>query len=200
MGDIFEVFENEQLVPCIVQDWNTGKILTLAYMNKEALICTQETGEMHFWSRSRNELWHKGETSGNTQKVIALRYDCDADAILALVIPRGPICHTGEFSCFFQGDLKRAPFEVLSELEELVEQRDLERPANSYTTQLLSDPQKAGLKVIEEAEEVVAAAREESDDRVVQEAADLLYHLTVLLRSRKLTFSEVYKVLNERRK
>ena len=98
-------FDDHGLVPCIVQDWNTGEVLTLAYMNREALDRTRSTGETWFWSRSRGELWHKGETSGNVQSVRALRYDCDADALLALVEPAGPACHTGERTCFHNGEL-----------------------------------------------------------------------------------------------
>jgi len=98
-------YDERGLVPCIVQDWRTGEVLTLAYMNAEALSRTRETGEMHFWSRSRDELWHKGATSGNTQRLKALRRDCDGDALLALVEPAGPACHTGERTCLFTGDL-----------------------------------------------------------------------------------------------
>ena len=102
-------YDDRGLVPCVVQDWSTGEVLTLAYMNAEALERTRATGEMHFWSRSRDELWHKGETSGNTQAVRELRYDCDADAILALVEPAGPACHTGERTCFHNGELEPPP-------------------------------------------------------------------------------------------
>ena len=104
-------FDANGLVPCVTQDWSTGEVLTLAYMNREALERTLETGEMHFWSRSRQELWHKGETSGNVQRVRSLRFDCDADALLALVEPAGPACHTGERTCFHRalGDRRRSP-------------------------------------------------------------------------------------------
>src|SRR5437588_1521170 len=106
-------WDERGLVPCIVQDWSTGEVLTLAYMNAEAVARTRETGELHLWSRSRGELWHKGATSGHTQTVKGLRYDCDADALVALVIPNGPACHTGERTCFHRGDMAPAPFEVL---------------------------------------------------------------------------------------
>jgi phosphoribosyl-AMP cyclohydrolase / phosphoribosyl-ATP pyrophosphohydrolase len=187
------------LVPCVVQDWSTGEVLTVAYMNAEALERTQQTGETHFWSRSRDELWHKGATSGNTQAVKALRYDCDADAILALVEPAGPACHTGERTCFHNGELDAAPHEALPVLERTVEARKAAPPAGSYTAELLADPARIGEKVQEEAEEVARAAREESDERVAEEAADVLYHLTVLLHSRGLSLADPERVLVARR-
>jgi phosphoribosyl-AMP cyclohydrolase / phosphoribosyl-ATP pyrophosphohydrolase len=193
-------FDERGLVPCIVQDWRTGEVLTLAYMNEEALRRTRETGEVHFFSRSRNELWHKGETSGNTQAVRAIRYDCDADALLALVEPAGPACHTGERTCFHRGELVQgAPFETLPILERTIADRAAERPEGSYTTKLLDDPTLAGAKVEEEAEEVVRAARDESDERVAEEAADVIYHLAVLLRGRGLTLADAERVLDGRR-
>jgi phosphoribosyl-ATP pyrophosphohydrolase/phosphoribosyl-AMP cyclohydrolase len=194
-------FDDRGLVPCIVQDWRTGEVLTLAYMNAEALERTRSTGEMHFWSRSRDELWHKGATSGNVQRLRALRLDCDSDALLALVEPAGPACHTGERTCFHEGELTpAAPHETLPALERTIAERAAERPAGSYTTTLLADPALAGAKVEEEAEEVVRAAREESDERVAEEAADLLYHLLVLLRSRGLTLADAELVLDGRRR
>src|SRR5438309_8350479 len=165
-------------------------------MNREALERTRATGEVHYWSRSRDELWHKGATSGNVQKLKALRLDCDADAILALVEPAGPACHTGERTCFFTGDLEPpAPHEALPGLERTIAARAAERPDGSYTAQLLADPPQVGDKVQEEAEEVARAAREESDERVAEEAADVLYHLTVLLASRGLGLADAEKVL-----
>jgi phosphoribosyl-ATP pyrophosphohydrolase/phosphoribosyl-AMP cyclohydrolase len=193
-------FDERGLVPCIVQDWHSGEVLTLAYMNQEALKRTRETGEMHFYSRSRDALWHKGETSGDTQAVKAIRYDCDADALLALVEPAGPACHTGERSCFYRGDLEpRAPHETLPTLERTIAERAATRPESSYTTRLLNDPAYAGAKVQEEAEEVVRAAREESDERVAEEAADVIYHLAVLLRGRGLSLADAEQVLDGRR-
>jgi phosphoribosyl-AMP cyclohydrolase / phosphoribosyl-ATP pyrophosphohydrolase len=193
-------FDERGLVPCIVQDWHSGEVLTLAYMNAEALRRTRESGEMHFYSRSRETLWHKGETSGNTQTVKAIRYDCDADALLALVEPTGPACHTGERSCFHRGELTpAAPHESLPTLERTISERAATRPENSYTTRLLGDPQYAGAKVQEEAEEVVRAAREESDERVAEEAADVIYHLAVLLRGRGLSLADAEQVLDGRR-
>jgi phosphoribosyl-ATP pyrophosphohydrolase/phosphoribosyl-AMP cyclohydrolase len=194
-------FDERGLVPCIVQDWRTGEVLTLAYMNAESLALTRQTGEVHFFSRSRQELWHKGATSGNTQAVKAIRYDCDADALLAMVEPAGPACHTGERSCFHRGDLTPgAPHESLPALERTIAERADTRPEGSYTTTLLADASLAGAKVQEEAEEVVRAAREESDERVAEEAADVIYHLAVLLRGRGLSLADAEHVLDGRRK
>ncbi|WP_205697770.1 bifunctional phosphoribosyl-AMP cyclohydrolase/phosphoribosyl-ATP diphosphatase HisIE [Conexibacter sp. SYSU D00693] len=194
-------YDERGLVPVVVQDWTTGEVLTLAYANAEAVARTRETGELHLWSRSRDELWHKGATSGNTQAVRALRLDCDGDALLALVEPAGPACHTGARTCFFTGDLEpQAPHEVLPSLERTLGDRQRDRPAGSYTVQLLDDPALIGEKVQEEAEEVARAAREETDDRVDNEAADVLYHLLVLLRSRGRSLRAAAEVLRERRR
>ena len=194
-------FDERGLVPVVIQDWRTGEVLTLAYANDEALARTRETGELHLFSRSRNELWHKGATSGNTQKVRALRLDCDGDAVLALVEPSGPACHTGERTCFHNGDVEPpAPHEALPGLERTLAQRQAERPDGSYTVTLLDDQQLAGAKVMEEAEEVARAAREESDGRVDNEAADVLYHLLVLLRGRDRSLADAGEVLNGRRR
>jgi phosphoribosyl-ATP pyrophosphohydrolase/phosphoribosyl-AMP cyclohydrolase len=193
-------FDERGLVPCVVQDWRSGEVLTLAYMNAEALERTRETGEMHFYSRSRQELWHKGATSGNTQAVKAIRYDCDADALLALVDPTGAACHTGERTCFHRGELDPAvPFESLPTLERTIAARAAQRPDGSYTTALLDDPGLVGAKVQEEAEEVARAAREESDQRVAEEAADVIYHLAVLLAGRELSLADAERVLDDRR-
>ena len=193
-------FDEDGLVPCVIQDWASGEVLTLAYMNEEALDRTRATGEVHLYSRSRGEQWHKGATSGNTQAVKALRYDCDLDAVLALVVPAGPACHTGERTCFHNGDLAAAPHEVLPGLERTIAARAAERPQGSYTAELLADPGRVGEKVREEAEEVARAAREESDGRVAEEAADVLYHLAVLLRSRGLSLADAEEVLLARRR
>jgi phosphoribosyl-ATP pyrophosphohydrolase/phosphoribosyl-AMP cyclohydrolase len=193
-------YDERGLVPCVVQDWNSGEVLTLTYVNAEALRRTRETGEAHFFSRSRQQLWHKGETSGHTQAVRAIRYDCDGDALVMLVEPSGPACHTGQRTCFYRGELvPDAPFAVLPELERTIAARAAERPDGSYTAALLDEPGRAGAKVQEEAEEVVRAAREESDERVGEEAADLLYHLAVLLRGRGLDLRSAERVLDGRR-
>ena len=208
-------FDEQGLVPCVMQDWATGEVLTLAYMNAEALRLTRETGEVHFFSRSRNELWRKGETTGNVQHLRQLRYDCDGDAVVAMVEPTGPACHTGERSCFYRdfggsadptpdapavaGEPEPVPYEALVALARTLEQRRAELPEGSYTVELLADPQLIGAKVREEAEEVSRAARLESDERVVEEAADLLYHLQVLLLSRGVPLSAALMMLNGRR-
>jgi phosphoribosyl-ATP pyrophosphohydrolase/phosphoribosyl-AMP cyclohydrolase len=195
------VFDERGLAPCVVQDWHSGEVLTLAYINAEALARTRATGELHLWSRSRGELWHKGATSGNTQAVRALRLDCDGDALLALVEPAGPACHTGERTCFHRGELAPpAPHETLPGLQRTLAQRARERPAGSYTVTLLDDPPLIGAKVMEEAEEVARAAREESDERVDEEAADVLYHLLVLLNSRGRALADAERVLDARRR
>jgi phosphoribosyl-ATP pyrophosphohydrolase/phosphoribosyl-AMP cyclohydrolase len=194
-------FDDQGLIPVVIQDWQTGEVLTLAYANAEAVARTRETGELHLWSRSRQELWHKGATSGNVQRVRALRLDCDGDALLALVEPAGPACHTGERTCFHHGDAgKRAPHEALPDLERTLEERTRVRPEGSYTVALLDDQPLIGAKVQEEAEEVARAAREESDERVDEEAADVLYHLTVLLHSRGRRLGDAGEVLDGRRR
>jgi phosphoribosyl-ATP pyrophosphohydrolase/phosphoribosyl-AMP cyclohydrolase len=193
-------FDERGLVSCIVQDWDTGEVLTLAYMNAESLRLTRETAELYLFSRSRQELWHKGATSGNTMKVKSIRYDCDGDALVALVEPGGPACHTGERTCFYRGELTPgAPYETLPALERTIAERAQTRPETSYTAKLLDDPSLAGAKVQEEAEEVVRAAREECDERVAEEAADVLYHLAVLLRGRGLSIADAERVLDGRR-
>src|SRR5215218_7353705 len=136
-------FDERGLVPCVMQDWRTGEVLTLAYMDEDALRRTRETGEIHFFSRSRGELWHKGRTSGNVQRVRQIRYDCDGDTVLALVEPRGPACHTGERSCFYReldGDREPVAHEALAALERTLRSRAEERPEGSYTVTLLDDP------------------------------------------------------------
>lgn len=201
-------YDDQGYVPVVIQDWGTGEVLTLAYANEEAVTLTRETGELHLWSRSRNELWRKGATSGNTQKVKALRLDCDGDALLALVEPAGPACHTGARTCFHNGvgedaapaDAPLAPHEVLPELERTLAERAAEKPAGSYTVELLENPALIGEKVEEEAEEVARAAREETDDRVDNEAADVLYHLLVLLRSRGRSLADAARILDGRRR
>jgi len=196
-------FDEQGLVPCVTQDAGTGEVLTLAYMNEQALERTRETGEMHFWSRSRQELWRKGGTSGNVMQLRALRYDCDEDALVALVEATGPACHTGARGCFYRGEVDPTPGEALPVLERTIADRQTAaaegRTGGSYTVELLGDPQRIGEKVREEAEEVARAAAQESDARVAEEAGDLLYHLTVLLAARGLGLTDAYEVLNGRR-
>jgi phosphoribosyl-AMP cyclohydrolase / phosphoribosyl-ATP pyrophosphohydrolase len=194
-------FDERGLVACVIQDWCSGEVLTLAHMNAEALRRTHETGELHLYSRSRDEQWHKGATSGNTQAVKALRLDCDGDAILALVEPNGPACHTGARTCFHRGELDPpAPHEALPGLERTIAQRGAERPDGSYVVKLLDDLALNGAKVEEEAEEVARAARDESDERLDEEAADVLFHLTVLLHARGRALAQAEEVLLGRRR
>jgi phosphoribosyl-AMP cyclohydrolase / phosphoribosyl-ATP pyrophosphohydrolase len=207
-------FDQDGLVPCVVQDFASGEVLMLAYMSLKSLELTLENGDLHFYSRSREELWRKGETSGAFMQLRQLRYDCDGDALVAMVDPTGPACHTGERSCFYREVLGSAsprkdappapgePFpvthEALPALERTIRSRAVERPEGSYTVELLDDRGLIGEKVEEEAEEVVRAGREESDLRVAEEAADLLYHLSVLLASRGISQAAVMEVLNAR--
>jgi len=193
-------FDEAGLVPCVMQDARSGEVLTVAYMNEEALARTRETGEVHFWSRSRGELWRKGETSGNVMRVRALRYDCDEDALLVLVDAAGPACHTGERTCFHRGDMEPQAAEALPALERTIGERREADPAQSYTATLLADPGRLGEKVREEADEVARAAGDESDERLAEEAADVLYHLTVLLASRGMSLEQAEAVLNRRRR
>jgi phosphoribosyl-ATP pyrophosphohydrolase/phosphoribosyl-AMP cyclohydrolase len=209
-------FDEHGLVPCVMQDWRTGEVLTLAYMNDEALRRTRETGEVHFYSRSRGEIWHKGGTSGNLQRVRQIRYDCDGDALVALVDPLGPACHTGQRSCFYRdlegsadpapdappadGEPAPATYEAPAVLERTLLDRRQRRPDGSYTVELLDDPPRIADKVREEAGEVSRAAASESEQRVTEEAADVLYHLHVLLVSRGISIAAAMEMLNGRRR
>lgn len=194
-------FDVNGLAPAIVQDARTREVLTLAYMNAESLARTIETGETWFWSRSRNELWHKGATSGNTQRVVSLTVDCDHDAILVLVEPLGPACHTGARSCFELEGSEEAPGGVLHELYELIKNRERERPEGSYTTYLFDKGlDKILKKVGEEAAETIIAAKNEDPKQLVSETADLLYHLLVMLVARGVDLEEVRNELAQRRK
>jgi len=204
-------FDERGLVPAIVQDANTLQVLTLAYMNAESLKRTLETNETWFWSRSRSSLWHKGETSGNTQRVVDVSMDCDYDAIRILVVPEGPSCHTGAQSCF-HNELQDAPASdhqkaqaelgaILGNLYELIQSRKRERPEDSYTTYLFDQGlDKILKKVGEESTETIIAAKGEDSQALVREASDLLYHLIVLLVERGLTLDQVSGELSSRRK
>jgi len=198
-------FDQNGLVPAIVQDAASKEVLTLAYMNEESLKKTIETKETWFYSRSRQELWHKGATSGNTQTVVEMRYDCDQDAILVLVQPEGPACHTGAYTCFSETIDKQevqAPqdrYQILNTLETLIAKRESELPEGSYTTYLFTEGvDKILKKVGEEAGEVIIAAKNRDHGELKWEVADLLFHLMVLLREQKLPLDEVLNVLEER--
>ena len=197
-------YDQNGLVAVIAQDAATGEVLMFAYANADAVRLTRETGELHLWSRSRQELWHKGATSGNTLKIRDLRIDCDGDALLALVEPAGPACHTGARSCFYRpldGEaLTLQPHEALPALQRTFTERAANPTEGSWTSKLLADPALAGEKVEEEAEEVVRAAREETDDRVDNEAADVLYHLLAVLQGRGRRYADVFEVLLARRR
>jgi phosphoribosyl-ATP pyrophosphohydrolase/phosphoribosyl-AMP cyclohydrolase len=189
-------FSEGGLLPCVAQDAQTGEVLMLAWVNREAVDLTLSSGKLHFWSRSRSEIWLKGETSGNLLHVVDIRTDCDSDALLALVEPDGAACHTGSRTCF--GDPAPGAFSILPELERTINLRASEMPDGSWTAKLLSTDGLAGEKVEEEAEEVVRAARDESSDRVSNEAADLIYHLLVLLRTRDISLADALRVLADR--
>jgi len=193
-------FDERGLIPAIVQNAATREVLTLAYMNRESLQRTIETKQTWFWSRSRNELWHKGATSGNTQEVVSFALDCDRDTLIVLVNPAGPACHTGAVSCF---DVETRPLELgplLDQLYELIQSRERERPDGSYTTYLFE----AGLdkilkKLGEESAETIIAAKNDDDERLTAEVSDLVYHLLVLLVARGVSLSQVAAELGKRR-
>ena len=193
-------FDERGLIPAIVQDARTREVLTLAYMNEESLARTIETGETWFWSRSRHELWHKGETSGNTQSVVNLINDCDNDALVVLVNPAGPACHTGARSCFDSKPGDEDLGLLLANLYKLIESRERERPDGSYTTYLFnSGLDKILKKVGEESAETIIAAKNDDVSRLTSETADLVYHLLVLLVARGVSLDEVRKELERRR-
>jgi phosphoribosyl-ATP pyrophosphohydrolase/phosphoribosyl-AMP cyclohydrolase len=203
-------FDDQGLIPAVLQDARTRQVLTLAYMNAESLNRTLETHETWFWSRSRSRLWHKGETSGNTQRVVDVLVDCDGDALTVLVAPNGPACHTGDQSCFHNEIEGAGPFEktdltnlgeALDNLYTLVEARKRERPEGSYTTYLFDQGlDKILKKVGEESTETIIAAKNEDRVMLVRETSDLLYHLVVLLVERGLSLEEVSEELVRRRK
>jgi phosphoribosyl-ATP pyrophosphohydrolase/phosphoribosyl-AMP cyclohydrolase len=193
------VFDEKGLVPVVVQDRASGDVLMVAWANREALDLSAETGEAHFWSRSRGALWRKGETSGNSLRVVEVRVDCDRDTLLMVVEPKGPACHTGARTCF--GEHPATLGGVLPDLARTVADRDRERPQGSYVAKLLGRGLDATLKKVgEEATEVVLAAKGESDERLAEEAADLLFHLTVALHQRGLHPAHVLEVLERRRR
>ena len=198
-------FDDRGLVPVVAQDARTGEVLMLAWANADALRLTLETGRAHYWSRSRGELWKKGESSGNAQAVADVRLDCDGDAVLYRVSQTGPACHTGERTCFHRvvkaDELAPAPDArpVLARIDEIVAARDAERPEGSYTTYLFAQGiDKILKKVGEEATETIIAAKNEGADQLRAESADLIYHLMVLWRAKGLPLDELWTELDQR--
>jgi len=183
------------LLPVVVQDHASGEVLMLAFANRQALEKTLESGQMHFWSRRRNELWKKGETSGNTLALVSLHADCDSDSVLARVIPAGPTCHTNERTCF--GDGASAAVAALGRLDRTLASRAQERPAGSYTVRLLDDRNLRLKKLGEETAELVAALATR-EDKAADEGADLLYHLLVALRAEGITAGDLLAALEKR--
>jgi phosphoribosyl-ATP pyrophosphohydrolase/phosphoribosyl-AMP cyclohydrolase len=190
--------EEQDLMPVVVQDVRNNNVLMLAYMNKESMELTKKTGYMHYWSRSRDALWKKGETSGNVQKVIELLTDCDGDAVLARVEQTGNACHTGTYSCFAKTAIP--PSDIVSTLWRVFEERKKEKSDSSYTYKLMRDRNLLLKKIAEESSEVIIAAKDKERKQVVYEAADLLYHLMVLLYDEGITLDEIYRELEGRRK
>lgn len=197
-------FDDKGLVPVIAQDAKTGAVLMLAYMNREALKETLETGKMCYYSRSRQCLWRKGETSGHVQELVSLSYDCDGDALLARVLQTGPACHTGSYSCFFntlkKGGEEQATSGILEELYAVIKDRQLNPKEGSYTNYLFTKGiDKILKKVGEESAEVIIAAKNPDKGELRYEAADLLYHLLVLLCERDMVPQEIFQELAGRR-
>ena len=187
-----------ELWPVVVQDVRNNNVLMLAYMNDEALERTKKTGFMHYWSRSRNAIWKKGETSGNFQKCIELMTDCDGDAMLARVEQTGVACHTGSYSCFSKDELK--PNDIISQLWRVFEERKRTGAEGSYTVKLMRNRNLLLKKIAEESSEVIIAAKDRDHRQVVYEAGDLLYHMLVLLYDEGITVDEIFKELEGRRK
>ena len=190
--------EIKELMPVVVQDVKNNNVLMLAYMNDESLELTKKTGFMHYWSRSRNAIWKKGETSGNFQKCIELFSDCDSDAMLARVEQTGVACHTGTYSCFYNEPIPAE--DILTELWRVFEERRSGQNPSSYTYKLLSNRNLLLKKIAEESSEVIIAAKDKQRKEIVYEAGDLLYHLMVLLYDEGITMDDIYKELEGRRK
>jgi phosphoribosyl-ATP pyrophosphohydrolase/phosphoribosyl-AMP cyclohydrolase len=190
--------EKQELMPVIVQDVRNNNVLMLAYMDEEALELTKKTGLMHYWSRSRNAIWKKGETSGNFQKCVELITDCDGDAMLARVEQTGVACHTGSYSCFYKEPIRQS--DVISQLWRVFEERKATEAESSYTVKLLKNRNLLLKKIAEESSEVIIAAKDKSRKEIVYEAGDLLYHLMVLLFDEGITMDDIYGELEGRRK
>lgn len=208
MDDVASLrFDQNGLLPVVAQDVDSGTVLMVAWANREAVESTLEHGELHFWSRSRAELWHKGETSGNTLALVSLHADCDGDTLLALVRPSGPACHTGETTCFgaetrpgdFRADSGDGDADdILTRLDRVLHARARERPEDSYTVRLLDDENLRLKKLGEETAELVTALAQDEEKRAVEEAADLVYHLLVALRACDLGLDELRRALASR--
>jgi phosphoribosyl-ATP pyrophosphohydrolase/phosphoribosyl-AMP cyclohydrolase len=194
--DVLRFDDHGGLLPVIAQDAATGQALMLGFANRMALEKTLETGDLHFWSRSREQLWKKGETSGNTLWLVSLHADCDGDTVLARVTPAGPTCHTLETSCF--GDGSDVPAGTLGKLDVTLAQRAEERPEGSYTVKLLDDENLRLKKLGEEAAELVAALAKHDTGRAVEEGADLVYHLLVALRAEGVDAAALLQALESR--
>lgn len=190
--------EKQELVPVVVQDVKNNNVLMLAYMNDESLELTKKTGYMHYWSRSRNAIWKKGETSGNSQKCIELMTDCDGDAMLARVEQTGVACHTGSYSCFSGAPLRQE--DIITRLWRVFEERKESQVEGSYTVKLMRNRNLLLKKIAEESSEVVIAAKDRFREQIIYESGDLLYHLMVLLFDEGITMDDVYKELEGRRK
>ncbi|WP_028609172.1 bifunctional phosphoribosyl-AMP cyclohydrolase/phosphoribosyl-ATP diphosphatase HisIE [Paenibacillus harenae] len=204
-------WDDNGLVPAIVQDAQSKEVLMMAYMNKVSLQLSVESGVTWFWSRSRNELWNKGATSGNTQRIVSMTYDCDGDTLLVKVEQKGAACHTGKYSCFFNpvevngsapaesAEASADRFGTLGQLEGVIAERYAERPEGSYTTYLFEKGvDKILKKVGEEASEVIIAAKNKDNDELRSEVSDLIFHLMVLLRERGLPLDDVIREINGR--
>ncbi|MGM0881678.1 MAG: bifunctional phosphoribosyl-AMP cyclohydrolase/phosphoribosyl-ATP diphosphatase HisIE [Bacillota bacterium] len=205
-------WDDAGLVPAVVQDVQSKEVLMMAYMNRESLQLSVETGVTWYWSRSRNELWNKGATSGHTQRIVSMAYDCDGDTLVVKVEQKGPACHTGRYSCFFNpvevsGNAAAAEavqttadrFATLGQLESVIAERYAERPDGSYTTYLFEKGvDKILKKVGEEASEVIIAAKNKDNDELRSEVSDLIFHLMVLLRERGLPLDDVIREINGR--
>ena len=199
-------FNHHGLIPAVLQDYYTRQVLMVAYMNKEALDKTLETGKATFWSRSRKELWTKGETSGNYQEVVAIDYDCDADTLLVQVLPKGPACHTGETSCFYRNlytneEKATGNMDIIHKLADQVQDRRENPVEGSYTNYLFREGvDKICKKIGEESAETIIAAKNDSKEELTYEASDLLYHLAVLLNNQGVTFDDLFVELTKRHK
>ena len=221
ISSVMPDFDQYELIPAIIQDAASGEVLMLAYMNAASYRLTIETGQTHFWSRSRRSMWHKGETSGNIQHVVEIRVDCDQDTLLILVTPEGPACHTGNTSCFYRksylkessesaqinpslnvmlNDASQEPFTLLKLYDIILARRDRPSP-ESYTSQLLNKGEDEIIKKIgEEAIEIILAAKSQGDERLIEEIADLTYHILVLLAERNITPDDILSELARRHK